>query len=214
MNANEIWSGTDYAHTDYISRGVLYYPNANRVKVLRVFKKKLNGNTRDTTLVDVLVMNYDGQSVKQINRWVDGEYRLIDYERTVRAREIFMRWEEYEIEDRRRKEERERAEIDRNESNARARGFADYATMQAHYEKERIEREERIKREKEEREAKRLEQIRLQEEERERQLKEDRNVLVSLKAKGISEDAVISLEKTKITIDRTKLERWLGLVRT
>lgn len=98
MNAGELWSGNDYAHTDNISRGVAYYPRATRVKVMRVFKVNNFGNTKATTMVEVLVLEDDGTPKK--DRWDSTK----DEERTVRARDIFMRWDEYASERKHRNE--------------------------------------------------------------------------------------------------------------
>ena len=89
MNANDLWSGNDYAHTSNISRGVNYYEGASRVRVLRVFPENGFGAKRATMMVDVMLIRDDG---------VPKEYSGQPIERTVRARDIFMRWDEYERE--------------------------------------------------------------------------------------------------------------------
>jgi len=101
MNMNDIWSGSDYAHTDNISRGVAYYERANRVKAMRVYKEKADYyNSRLSTFVEVIMLNDDGTPKKMY----DG---VTDVTRTVRARDIFMRWEEYAAERKHRNEKRE-----------------------------------------------------------------------------------------------------------
>jgi len=110
MNAIDIWVGYDYAHTDNISRGVTFYERANRVKAIRVYKEK-NGYSREraTTMVEVIVCNEDDGTPKQRKTWNSEESAYVegDYTRHVRARDIFMRWDEYEHERKRRHEQRE-----------------------------------------------------------------------------------------------------------
>lgn len=101
MNANELWSGNDYAHTDNISRGAVFYENAHRVKVYRVYKVEPSwGETRSRTMVEVHMLHDDGTPRNMVN----GDPVL----RQVRARDIFARWEDYEAERRHRHENRER----------------------------------------------------------------------------------------------------------
>jgi hypothetical protein len=123
MNANEIWSGNDYAQTDNISRGVAFYERANRVKALRVYKEippytsSYGARERATTMVEVLMLDPEtGEARKR------GEE---DYIRSVRARDIFMRWDEYAVEKERRDNKRneiaaEEARIRAEEENAKA----------------------------------------------------------------------------------------------
>jgi hypothetical protein len=87
MNAAELWSGNHYAHTDNISRGKTFYENANRVRVMRVFKERSYGSERNRTMVEVHMFKDDGSPRVMIS----GEPMT----RTVRARDIFMRWDEY-----------------------------------------------------------------------------------------------------------------------
>jgi len=89
MNANEIWSGNDYAHTDYISRGVNFYENAHRVKAMRVYKEMPRySSERATTMVEVMMLDVETGEPRTGS---NGE----PYMRNVRARDIFMRWDEY-----------------------------------------------------------------------------------------------------------------------
>lgn len=87
MNANELWSGNHYAHTDNISRGKTFYPKANRVRVMRVFKERVFGSERSRTMVEVHLFKEDGT----LRVMLSGEPMT----KIVRARDIFMRWDEY-----------------------------------------------------------------------------------------------------------------------
>src|SRR5690348_16902119 len=109
MNANEIWSGNDYAHTDNISRGVNFYERANRVRAMRVFKQQppsYSYKERATTMVEVLVCDAKTGEPIMRRQYANGVEREVEYTRTVRARDIFMRWDEYVIEKERRDRDR------------------------------------------------------------------------------------------------------------
>lgn len=102
MDAISIWSGFDYAHTFNISRGVEYYANANRVKVIMVYKERDAGKARDTAYAKVTFLDtetgepYTGdERIRDENDWSYKYIRDID---KVRCRDIFMRWDEYEDE--------------------------------------------------------------------------------------------------------------------
>lgn len=90
MNAADLWSGNHYAHTDNISRGKTFYEGANRVRVMRVFKERDYGSERNRTMVEVHMYKDDGTP----RVMVSGD----PMSRTVRARDIFMRWDEYAAE--------------------------------------------------------------------------------------------------------------------
>lgn len=101
MNANELWSGNDYAHTDNISRGAVFYENAHRVKVMRVYKIAPGyGETRQRTMVEVHMLKDDGTP----RIMVSGDPMI----KQVRARDIFARWDDYAAERKHRHENRER----------------------------------------------------------------------------------------------------------
>ncbi len=98
MNGKDLWSGNDYAHTSSISRGVNYYEGASRVKVMRVWQDQRFGAQRATTMVDVMLLADNGTPKER-----DGQPITTTY----RARDIFMRWDEYERERTDRRERRE-----------------------------------------------------------------------------------------------------------
>lgn len=116
MNANEIWSGQIYAHVDYISRGVTFYPNAKPVRILRVFKQTTGGE-RSRTMCEVILMreNKDG-SLEHRHDTLGNEVT-----RTYRARDIYARWDEHVAERRRRKTESDEKERIRREETERRR---------------------------------------------------------------------------------------------
>lgn len=95
MNAQDIWAGHDYAYVANKGRGVLWYENAERVQVRRLSKKKdYYASERARTMVEVVFLTNDGEPRK----YYSGDPMV----REIRARDIFMRWEEYEEEQERR----------------------------------------------------------------------------------------------------------------
>lgn len=102
MNANDIWVGNDYAYKEFRGRGENWVPGASRVRALRTFKQRdYYASQRARTMVEVLFIDQDTNEPR--TNW-DGD----PIKRSVRARDIFMRWEEYEEEKERRERERER----------------------------------------------------------------------------------------------------------
>lgn len=111
MNANQLWAGSDYAHSTYLRRGDRWTENASRVRVVKVRQVRGFGAQKASTVVDVWFVDEETEDILY-----DGNTR------EVRARDIFMRWEEYADErDRRRsvreqrlvQEAKERAEVAR-----------------------------------------------------------------------------------------------------
>jgi hypothetical protein len=96
MNANQLWAGSDYAWSDYLRKGERYTDNASRVRVIKVSQKVLYGNDKASTFVDVWDIDEDTEAPTNPDRI-----------RQVRARDIFMHWDEYA-------DERERREVERN----------------------------------------------------------------------------------------------------
>lgn len=104
MNAQDIWSGTDYAWSRHgVPKGHRYVSPGytTRLRAIRVYKEKDYYSTRMKTYVDGLIVDKDGNC---------------DLEQTpvkARVRDIFMRWDEYEEETARRQRERDKAEAER-----------------------------------------------------------------------------------------------------
>lgn len=99
MDAKSVWPGFDYAHIQYPSRGVEYYAGADRVKAIAVFDRVEAGNTKKTTYVKVIRLTNDGEP-RTKQEWNDetSQYHAVEFIDEVRARELFMRWDEYEDE--------------------------------------------------------------------------------------------------------------------
>lgn len=107
MNAQDLWSGYDYAHAKFgATKGVRYHPprEVERVRIVRVYKKRLYGNERMSSFAEVV--RCDPESGDYLNGAVPIE---------ISARNIFMRWDDYwdETERRRLEQERQNAERER-----------------------------------------------------------------------------------------------------
>ena len=190
MNAAQLLSGNDYAHTDYLRRGVNYYRDANRLRVMRVYQEDPGyGETRKRTFVECLVI--DKESGKIATR-ADGTEKTV----TVRARDIFSRWDEYAIVH----ADKEKARLEQEAQYERERAERNriYAERQAQYERERNERLERERIEAEEKLAKKR--------------KRQTAVLEALEAKGISREIVtFDSNGYYIMINMPKLEESCGI---
>jgi hypothetical protein len=127
MNLNELWSGNDYAYYRNKGRGETFRLGAPRVKIIRTFKEQLLGNDRMSGFAEVLWCDDDG-TPRTEEAWDDAtsSYNDVDLVRKVRARDIAMRWEEYEDErdhylaakelrEREHKERMEKARLEREE---------------------------------------------------------------------------------------------------
>lgn len=199
MNALSIWPGTDYAHTFNISRGVDYYPPrmTNRVKAVFVFDKQLIGNSRKSTFVKVTFLDADTGEAKMRRVWSDEkrDYEEVEHVDEVRARDIFMRWDEYEDETEHREQERIKNE---------------QIASQQRMERERIQR---IERERQQREIDaRLNLERLEREQREALARAELNaILRGLTVRGISTDGVRIHETEGVIIPKATIKRWLGI---
>lgn len=90
MNLNQLWAGNDYAHYEARGRNEAFRSNAQRVKIMRAYKKRLYGNDRESGFADVQFLTDDGE--------IDKNWRHPEGTGTVRARDIVMRWDEYENE--------------------------------------------------------------------------------------------------------------------
>lgn len=101
MNATDLWTGHEYAWYEYKQKGI--FPlNANKVKVIKVTKRRKPGRENATTEVEVILPENGNVS------------------RVVRARDIIDFWDEYTSERDRRKAERdERDRKYREESDRR-----------------------------------------------------------------------------------------------
>lgn len=111
MNLQQLWSGNDYAYTNYSRpRGVTWIDPkyVERVRIVRTFKKTEGYNDKATGFAEVLTINGDGEPTSMVPR-------------TIRATRIIMRWEEYEEETYRRKKEQEERVRRIEEENARRR---------------------------------------------------------------------------------------------
>lgn len=112
MNANNIWSGNDYAYVPGRGRGVTFSWSAERIKAIRVYPKYDGyGRERATSMVECVALNDDGRPKKAVS----GD----DLIRHVRARDIIQRWEEYEDERDYRTEQREKIERERQQEEAK-----------------------------------------------------------------------------------------------
>lgn len=149
MNLNQLWSGNDYAYFPNKGRGEVYRSNGVRVRIMRVYKRQLDGNTRESGFAEVLVLEDDG-TPKQRRQWDSAlsQYVEGDYIMEVRARDIALRWDEYVDEREHREAERHKQEEERRER---------YAQMErerlARLEEERRLAEERAKKEEAQKEA-------------------------------------------------------------
>lgn len=108
MNLQELWSGNDYAHYPDRGRGEIYRSYAERVKVIRAFKERIPGNERETGYAEVMILDNETGEPKTKT---DGSHKT----RTVRARDIAMRWEAYAEERAHREAQRERLQREREE---------------------------------------------------------------------------------------------------
>jgi hypothetical protein len=144
MKASEVWPGSEYAFVEWISRGVSYYPSAQRVQALRVYKDKDAYSERATTMVEVRFLNNETGEPRTLT---DGR----EYHRDVRVRDLYARWEEHATEKKIRDER--------------------YAEQEEEYQRQRQERLDRIERERVEREARIAAEKARIEAERERLLK-------------------------------------------
>lgn len=100
MNLNALWSGNDYAYFSMKGRGESYRSNAQRVRLIRCFKKKHYGNERESGYALVFYCDDEGNIIRD------------QQEFEVRARDIAMRWEEYADERDHRAANRARIEAD------------------------------------------------------------------------------------------------------
>lgn len=125
MNLGDLWAGQDYAWYHQKGRGEVFRWNARRVKIIRVYKKRLSGNYRETGFAEVMMLEEDG-TPKEAH---DGTHIT----REVRARDIAMRWEQYADEKEHRQVIREKEEREYQERMARIEA--------ERLEKERLENE-------------------------------------------------------------------------
>lgn len=205
MDAISIWSGFDYAHTFSISRGVEYYANANRVKVIVVYKERDAGKARDTAYAKVKFLDEEtGEPVTDDRTVYDANnysyIRLADVDK-VRCRDIFMRWDEYEDETEvRRQEAAIQAEKNRIEREA---------TEAAYQERRRLREEEDAER------RRIVIERRIQQEEVDRQAALEREklriaIIHGLMAKGIATNGV-KIDDYHVAIPTEVIKRWLGI---
>lgn len=101
MNLNELWAGMDYAYYEYKGRNEPYRPGVPRVKLIRGYKRREYGNKRESGYAEVMFL--DNETGEPKTR-TDGSHVV----REVRARDIAMRWNEYEEERDHREAQRER----------------------------------------------------------------------------------------------------------
>lgn len=204
MDAISIWSGFDYAHTFKISRGVDYYANANRVKVIMVYKERDPGNARDTAYAKVTFLDEEsGEPIGDRQVYDENNYRYFNLKDVdkVRCRDIFMRWDEYEDETEVRNQE---AAVQAEKQRIRRE-----AEEAAYQERKRI-------REAEEAERRRIiEERRIVQEERDREVALEREklrmaIIHGLMAKGIATNAV-RVDDYNVAIPTEVVKRWLGI---
>jgi hypothetical protein len=82
MKAQSLWSGHDYAYSDYRGRNQTRYSNIQRVKVISWVKRKPIGYKNEKTYVRVQFLDWDGNETDTT-------------EREVRAYDIVDFWEDY-----------------------------------------------------------------------------------------------------------------------
>lgn len=87
MNLQDLWSGNDYAWYEDKGRGEVYRSYAKRVKIIRTYKERIVGNTRETGYAEVMMLDDEG-SPKEDSQ---GNHIV----RSIRARDVAMRWDEY-----------------------------------------------------------------------------------------------------------------------
>lgn len=193
MDAKSVWPGFDYAHTFDISRGVEYYKNANRVRAIAVYDKKLPGNNRATTFVKVQFL--DPKTAEPVEKRAPWDYQYANgIVEDVRARELFMRWDEYEDETTHRNKEQ-------NEREERARILREEQTRiweEKNRERLAAEEERRAKQE-----AERIERERAANEEKQR-------ILSGLTVRGIATANVV-IHTDTVNIPKDVVKRWLGV---
>lgn len=193
MDAKSVWPGYEYAHTWNPGRGVEYYRNANRILAVAVFDKKLPGNNKATTFVKVQFLHPEtGEPIQVRAPWnYDYGYGILD---EVRARELFMRWDEY---------------VDETEHRNAEQKKREETAMAARAEQDRIWRERQEAREREERE--RMARIAAEREERERVANAEKKAILSkLVIKGLAVSEV-EINNGSVTIPTHVVKQWLGV---
>lgn len=183
MNLQSLWQGSDYSWWIHKGRGETIRMNGKRVKVVRTFSQRLPGNKKDTGYAVVILCEDDGE----MKRNEDGTMK----ERNVKARDIAMRWEEYEDERDRHKAEQDERERERKER---------YARQEEEWRKRDEER--RLRREEEERrlETERVERERLERESRER-------ITNYLSKLGLTNGTIERVDNQFVILNRTALEQ-------
>lgn len=175
MNAQSLWAGHDYAYAYEFGRGETFRMSAERIKVVAIHKVRYPGNKRESTEVEVFKLNHDG--TKKQN------YKNEDIVTRVKARDIFMRWDQFESEFEARKTAADEAN----------------RIFEAQREARRLEREAE--------DAKR----RVEAEERQRKADEQKELILSaLERKGLPRNAIY-FHSTTIEIRRAVLEAWLRI---
>lgn len=107
MNASSLWAGTEYAWAEYRPRGS--FPMiAEKVKVIKVTKKKVYGNDNASSFVEVEVLTG----------------RMSGQTHTIKARDIVNFWNEYVDERDHRTEASRRAQAEAQERLESARQVA------------------------------------------------------------------------------------------
>lgn len=178
MNLTELWSGNDYAWIKYKPRVQGYLPGATHVRIIRTLKKQASyENTKLSGYAEVLLIDEEGNPKEDSN----GNHIV----REVRARDIFMRWEEY-VE--------ERALVQIREEKAQKEREERWAQQQREY-------EERTRKEREEREA------------REAAERSKKEILTNklIEKLGINSDVIYSVSSTTVQLTRKGLEEALGI---
>lgn len=99
MNLNALWAGNDYALFESKGRNEHYRENARRVRIIRTFQVRDYDSERGRGMAEVTFLHDNGDPVMMYS----GDERRGN----VRARDIAMRWEEYEDERIHRKERQE-----------------------------------------------------------------------------------------------------------
>lgn len=122
MQANNIWAGNDYAWRGGSGRGERFSLSCERVRVRRVVKETLTGNTKSSTFVVVQFIDRDsGEVLEAPKRWV--EVTRVDGENLfkVRAFDVIENWDNVadEYQHLISKQKRDQAEREQREREAR-----------------------------------------------------------------------------------------------
>lgn len=137
MNANALHRGHDYAFVVFPRKNRRYRPEADRVRVLHVYKLDDQFSSRKRSYVDVVPLTDEGE--RQTDQH-DVELPI----KTISARQLYTTWEEHLVERAKyMKETEERRTIQRRRDEERERKQQEY---QEQLKRERLEEERKKER--------------------------------------------------------------------